>query len=139
VAAFNSGVDARNTAAAAYARQALHPGSNIACDETLCSLVSGYADVTATVNAAPVFYAISNAARRLAISEQGLNAVIVDDRIAEQPPFAGIYFSGQVQYLRSNQRYSPQLLASFATDPELARVYDNGAIQMYDTNTAPHG
>jgi hypothetical protein len=139
VAAFNSGIDGQVKAAAKYARGTLPSGSRIACDVTMCSLVSGYAHVNTTNNPSAVFYANTVAARRIELSELGIDAVIVDSRIARQPPFTGFYFVGQSQYDQSNKIYPSRLLANFAADPRLGRVYDNGAIQMYDTRAVAGG
>ncbi|HWC34892.1 MAG TPA: hypothetical protein VG650_08695 [Mycobacteriales bacterium] len=134
VAAEESGVDARVAAAAHYGDRTFAPGSVVACDLSLCSLLGGESKAITSSASAPMFFAPTDILRNGEISRLGLDYVLVDDRLTQQLPAFGLYFPGENNTGGYPRPFPPARLASFATDPLYSRVYDNGDIQIYDVS-----
>jgi hypothetical protein len=127
-----SGVDSLVSTSAAFSTKTFPPHSVVACDLVVCSLVSGYANVTATTDAADMFYAKNLTLRHAEITRLRLTYVIIDDRITRTHPDTGIYFAGEGAAANLARPYPANLLEDFWIDPALSLVYDNGQVQIYD-------
>lgn len=139
VAAYESGIDTRVAAAAGFGDRAFFPGSTVACDLSLCSLVAGGSRATTSSGAAPMFFADTDILRNGEISRLALDYVMIDDRMALQRPDAGIYFPGESDSGPYPHPYPAPRLATFATDPQYSRLYDNGDVQVYDVSAVWNG
>ncbi|MGN6472021.1 MAG: hypothetical protein ACTHK4_00020 [Mycobacteriales bacterium] len=137
VAADESGVDSRVTAAAAYAGKSFFPYASVACDRILCSVVGGDTEATPNSESTPMFYG-DDVLRHAVIGRLDLDYVMVDDRLARQRPATGLYFAGEGGTGTHPRPFPAERLAAFATDPAFGRVYDNGDIQVYDVTAVWH-
>ena len=135
IAAYESGVDRSVQAAGGWAALEMRPGSRVACDGSICSVVASYGRATASNNASDVYY---DSAQRLPsrLAELSLDYVYVDRRMTTQLPVTGSYFPEDVRAGKHNVPFDPKLLDKFDRTQGVDRVYDNGFVQAYSTKRA---
>ncbi|MFV0309860.1 MAG: ArnT family glycosyltransferase [Desertimonas sp.] len=138
-AGFESGVDVRTMDVAWWARANLEPGTRFVADLGNETTVGSIGNMQAVQEAAPLFYraefdeADAEWVRQLAVS-----MVVADQRLTDEPPVTGTYFSGDVEGDRYPDGVSfadpfPSAgLDKFAAMADVGRVYDDGVVRVYD-------
>jgi len=67
-------------------------------------------------------------------------AVAADQRLATSLPHLGIYVdNGEFQYGQRTSPPTPSTLTKFDDEPDVQRLFDNGAIRVYDLRDMPCG
>jgi hypothetical protein len=133
VDAFESGVDPAGVRAARWAAANLPSGAQVACDWTACSLLGGYGQQTAYADVPDIFYSSSFDATTLAaLSDRGIDFVLVDRRITSQKPVTGKYFDHESPAQQAIAPLPASALAKFDRDARVSRVYDGGPLAVYD-------
>ncbi len=134
VASTESGIDSRVSAAGQWAARSWPKANqNVACDVSVCSLWTGYADATASNSASPLFYTTSVTKANAEIAALSLGWVETDLRWTTQIPNSESYFGGDSQGGHHVNPLPVDLLSKFDRDSLLERVYDDGDIHVYRT------
>jgi hypothetical protein len=139
VAAYESGVDRQVAAMGTWAADTLPPDQRVACDFSDCSMMGGYAHARISTSASAMFYAPSGQGFVTALSVLTTDYAVVDRRWTTRTPVTGRYFFRDVQEGKHKRPLQPSLLAKFDAQAAIDRVYDNGAIQVYDTRKVWNG
>jgi hypothetical protein len=125
-------------AASRFAANHLPPHSRILTDRVNATLLAAYGHldpVVGQVNGIPVsrvfFSRTYDDEDQTVISEDAIDYIVVDRRFVETPPASGYYYEKDEP---SNGRpLSREAVQKFADLEGLERVYDDGAIAIYDT------
>lgn len=126
-------------AAARFADQHLPPRSRVLADRVSSTLLAalGHLDpVIGSVNGIPVSHVFfSRTYDRRAqevISEDAIDYIVVDRRFIETQPASGFYYEREEP--SGGKPISREALQKFAHLKGLDRIYDDGAIAIYDTS-----
>jgi hypothetical protein len=126
-------------AAARFADLHLPPGSRILADRVNATLIAalGHLDpVIGSVNGIPVSHVFFGRKydRRAqeVISEDAIDYIVVDRRFIEAEPASGYYYERNEH--SGGKPITREALQKFADLKGLDRVYDDGAIAIYDTS-----
>jgi hypothetical protein len=138
VGAESRSVDAQGLAAAAFANQHLPPRSRVLVDRVNATLLAalGHLDpVIGTVNGihvSRVFFSKKYDQKdQEVISEDAIDYIVVDRRFIDTAADSGFYYERDEP--SGGKPISAESLRKFADLEGLNRVYDNGAIAIYDT------
>lgn len=138
VGAESRSVSAESLAAARFADEHLPPHSRILADRVNATLLGGLGHldpVIGQINEIPVsrvfFSRTYDATDQEVISEDAIEYIVVDRRFVETLPDSGFYYEkGEPS---NGEAISREALQKFAGVEGLDRIYDNGAIAIYDT------
>jgi hypothetical protein len=125
-----SGVDRQDMVAADWFRAHVGARKVVACDFTLCSLLTAYAGAVVQGHFTSVYYAPDIDASVIAtLRKAGTQYLFVDRRLIRgfEPgvqPFSPAPPNGRPPSLRA--------LTKFASAPRVSLIYDSGPIQIYD-------
>jgi len=133
VAAFESGVDRHVATAGSWAREHWPPNERTACDFSTCSVFAGYARATVSYAASPAYYATTRAEFDQQLSVLTSAYVAVDRRWTRETPLTGRYFLRDILEGTHTRPLAASILMKFDRNPLIDRVYDSGAIQLFDT------
>ena len=138
VGAESRSVDAQGLAAAAFAAKHLPPRSRVLVDRVNSTLIAalGHLDpVIGEVNGIPVSRVIFSKKYdqkdQEVISEDAIEYIVIDRRFIETPADSGFYYEHDEP--SGGKPLSAGSLRKFANLEGLNRIYDNGAIAIYDT------
>jgi hypothetical protein len=122
---------------ALWAKRWLGPGHRFVADRVNRLLLGGYGrqdvkvEVVKGVAAGSVYEAEKLSPDDLyALTRSDLDFMLVDMRLSTAPPLLGFYFESWEPNL--GQPISPVALLKFDKIPSVGRIYDNGAIKIYD-------
>jgi hypothetical protein len=128
--------------AAQFAADELPPDSRILSDRPNSTLVASYGGlewVAGSIEGVPVarvfFSENFDRLDQRVISEDAIDYILVDRRLSHEPPAGGYYFEASES--RANTYAEPidvGALRKFNNVDGLSRVFDNGAIAIYDTS-----
>jgi hypothetical protein len=125
-------------AAARFADKHLPPGSRVLADRVNSTLIAalGHLDpVIGSVNGIPVshvfFVRKYDRKAQEVISEDAIDYIVVDRRFIEAEPASGFYYERDEP--SGGKPISREALQKFADLKGLDRIYDDGAIAIYDT------
>jgi hypothetical protein len=140
VSAYESSVEPQGVSAAQWAGRYLPPGTNIAADFTNNTLFGTYGRQNAIRQVAPLYLGrtFTPAARSL-VSELTIRYLVSDARLATQLPASGSYFPLDPNSYRYKHPLPLADLRKFDHVPGASRVYDGGAIVVYDLRGVTHG
>ena len=135
------GVSPQGISAALFAAEKLPPGSRVIVDRANSTLVASYGGlelVTGAIEGIPVnrvfFSRTFDAADQRVISNDEIEYIVVDRRLAHEPPANGYYFESTEP--RANEYRRPidvYALRKFNHVRGLGRIFENGAVAIYDT------
>lgn len=131
-ASFEQGLDAENTSAAVWAGSHLVADEGVGADFMSSSLMGTYGRLISLQGVAPLFYA-----RRFrqidadTVRAESIRYIVVDRRMTASLPAVGGYFSINPPAL-VRKRMPRRSLAKFDSIRGVDRVYDGGAIKVYD-------
>jgi hypothetical protein len=138
VAGESRSVGPQGLAAAQFADEHLPPRSRILVDRVNATLLAGLGHldpVIGQVNGISVSHVFfSETYDRQAqevISEDAIDYIVVDRRFADVPPVSGFYYEHDEP--SGGKPIDREALQKFADLEGLDRIYDNGAIAIYDT------
>ena len=136
IASFERGVDAQNIAASLWVGSHLPPNRGFASDFIGGSLVGALGDQRVIFDDAPLFYAMRfGAEQRREIRTQGIDYLLVDERMADGLPAAGGYFAFTPHSIPLRKRMPRASLTKYDASG-VDRIYDSGAIVIYRVGTA---
>jgi hypothetical protein len=122
---------------AVWAKKWLGPGRRFVADRVNRLLLGGYGrqdvqvEIVKGVAAGSVYQSEKLSQDDLyALSRSNLDFMLVDMRLSTAPPLLGFYFESWEPNL--GEPISPVALLKFDKIPGIGRVYDNGAIKIYD-------
>lgn len=136
VSAFERSIDGEGVAAAWWIRAQLEPGSRVAADSTGLTLVSTYGDKDPVREAGSLFQGLAwsqgdtEQVRRLAVT-----LIWVDTRLSDQIPRSGEYYPFDPQAYQHTSPLDPATLTKLDAVAGASRVYDSGAIRLYDVRS----
>lgn len=138
VAGFESSVGPEEVATADWALSALGPGNRFAADSGIYPALAGYGDQNALQDVAYLFMSpkFTLAIARSAHA-QDVQYVLVDQRLSESLPASGTYFPGDT--LISTRPIPLANLTKFNNLPDVARLYDDGNIVIYNLQSSQYG
>jgi hypothetical protein len=129
-------------AAAEFAAAEIPAGSRVIVDRPNSTLVSSYGGldrVTGSIEGIGVsrvfFSKTFDAIDQQVISNDEIEYIVVDRRLTHELPASGYYFESTEP--EANSRRKPLSFSSvrkFNHVRSLSRIFDNGAIAIYDTN-----
>lgn len=133
-------VQPEGLAAAGFARDVLGPNQFIAADRFDALMMGSYGeqhvlDVSnGHVDASRVFLSPTlDGAVRFLIRASAMNYAVVDWRLTQGLPAAGMYYENtEPGAFQHTTPVDPQALAKFDQEPDISRVYDSGNISIYD-------
>jgi len=135
-------ISPQGLAAAQFAASKLPPGSRVLVDRPNSTLISsyGYLDrVSGSIEGISVTRVFTSkrfdAIDQRVISNDEIDYIVVDRRLTHEPPAGGYYFESTEP--DANTYESPLDLAAlrkFNRLRGLSRIFDNGAIAIYDTS-----
>ena len=130
-------IDGSSLAAARWAAEQLPPGSTVAADRDNAVLMAAVghlspeSEASGGINVGPLYFAPTwGPADTAAVRRSHIRYLLVDQRLATGPPAFGVYFEAGES--RRPQRLTQGELSKFAHVEGMHRIYDNGAIQIYD-------
>jgi hypothetical protein len=139
VAGESRSVTPQGVAAAQFADEHLPPRSRIIVDRVNGTLLAAFGHlnpVIGTINGTPVsrvFFSKRYDERdQEVISDDAIDYIVVDRRYAEVAPVSGFYYEPSEK--AGGKAVSREALEKFADLEGLDRIYDNGAIAIYDTS-----
>lgn len=140
VTADSRSVEAQSLAAARWMQEVVGPGQRIIADRTNRQLLGSYGEqrpVTSyadKVRTAFVFFGQTLGPSELDLLQRGnVRYVVVDRRLSTGLPSVGSYFErGEPGTFAHNRPLDPALLAKFDTVPGVSRIFDSGALIVYD-------
>jgi hypothetical protein len=134
-------VSPQGVAAAEFAFEQLPPGSRVLADRPNSTLVSSYGRldwVSGSIEGVPVsrvfFSERFDALDQRVVSNDAIDYILVDRRLSHEAPAGGYYFESSES--RADSYGEPLGVASlrkFNHVRGLDRIFDNGAIAIYDT------
>jgi hypothetical protein len=137
-------VSAQGLAAAQFAGEHLPPRSRILVDRVNGTLLAafGHLDpVIGTVGGTPVsrvfFSRTYDDDDQRVISDDAIDYIVVDRRFADAAPVSGFYYEPEEK--SGGMPISKEALQKFEDLEGLYRIYDNGAIAIYDTSALRSG
>jgi hypothetical protein len=138
VGADNRSVDSTSIAAATWSGDALGPHNRFAADRTNRNLLGTYGrqDPVSQDSGTPtarIFLSPTFDQEDLAILREGhVRYLLVDRRLSSGLPLVGVYYESGEPAIPAGQPLPPAWLAKFDSVAGGSRIYDNGAIQIYD-------
>jgi hypothetical protein len=142
VAAESRSVSGPGIEAARFAAKALPAGSRILVDRPNGNLMGAYGKldpVVGTVAGIPVsdvfFSRRFDASSQTVISDNQIDYIVVDRRLSRELPVAGYYFEpDESDAFDRSEPIDRFALRKFDHTRGLSRIFDNGAIVIYDTS-----
>lgn len=138
VGAESRSVSPEGLAAARFAEEHLPPRSRVLVDRVNATLIGGLGHldpVIGQINGIPVsrvfFTRAYDATDQEVISEDAIEYIVVDRRFVGTLPDSGFYYEKDEP--SRGEALSREALQKFADLEGLDRIYDNGAIAIYDT------
>lgn len=135
-------ISPQGIAAARFAARELPPNSRVLADRPNSTLVSSYGGlewVSGSIEGIPVarvfFSEKFDAIDQRVISNNAIDYIVVDRRLSHEAPAGGFYFESSES--RANTYEEPLDVASlrkFNHVEGLSRIFDSGAIAIYDTS-----
>jgi hypothetical protein len=142
VGAEDRSVSPQGLAVADFAAAHLPPRSRVLTDRTTATLVGSYGGMDPIfgrydgISLPRVLFAprFEHADERV-IHGQSLSFVIVDRRLSREPPLIGYYVESDETgaYVRK-KAVGPRVLEKLRAVPGVSKIYENGAIVVYDTS-----
>jgi len=142
VGADTRSIDRQGIETAEWTRAFLGPGNRIVTDRTNETLLGTYGEqrpVTSYGDREPAYLAFF--ARALGPSERAVvlharvRYIVVDQRLSRALPLIGVYYEvGEPGTYHRTTPIDAGALAKFDDVPELSRLYDSGAIVIYDAS-----
>jgi hypothetical protein len=135
-------VSPQGAAAARFAAGVLPPGSRVIVDRPNSTLVASYGGldrVTGSVEGIVVSRVFTSEAfdpiDQRVISNDQIEYIVVDRRLTHEPPVGGYYFESTEPDANTYKDPLPAAsLRKFNHVRGLSRIFDNGAIAIYDTS-----
>jgi len=133
-------IDGESLAASAWAETVLGAGQRFSSDRVNTLLLGTYGGQRAVtvindgILVAPVFFATELGSPEKAIlSAAQVEYLLVDSRLSSGLPMTEVYFErGEPGGYRHRSPFDPAALAKFDEVPAASRIYDSGAIRIYD-------
>jgi hypothetical protein len=132
-------VSPEGLAAARFADEHLPPHSRILVDRVNATLLAGLGHLDPVIGqvngirVSHVFFSRKyDQEDQAVISEDAIDYIVVDRRFIEEPPVSGFYYEHDEP--SGGQPISRESLQKFADLEGLDRIYDNGAVAIYDTS-----
>lgn len=133
-------IDGEGLAAAEWAQTVLGAGQRFSSDRvnTLLLGTCGRQHAVTVINdgvlVAPVFFAAGfGAPEKDILSAAQVEYLLVDSRLSSSLPMTEVYFErGEPGGYRHRSPIDPAALAKFDAVPAVSRIYDSGAIRIYD-------
>jgi hypothetical protein len=130
---FERSVDVYEVAAAKWQRRTLGPGNRVGGDVTAVSLASTYGRQDPVRETAPLFYATGwGLAEDELVRSLHLDYLVVDRRLGTQLPQSDSYFENDPRAGQITRPLTAQQLGKFDSLIDVDRLYDNGAVRVYD-------
>ncbi len=147
VGADTRSIDAQGIETARWTRGFLGPGNRIVADRTNETLLGTYGDqrpVTAYGDKEPAylvyFTKALGPAERAVVRHARVRYLIVDQRMSTALPLIGVYYEvGEPGTYHHTTPIDAEALAKFDDVPELSRLFDSGAIVIYDVSRLRSG
>ncbi|MGC1166118.1 MAG: hypothetical protein WA862_08415 [Solirubrobacterales bacterium] len=135
-------VTPQGAAAAEFAASMLPPGSRVLVDRPNSTLISSYGGldrVGGSIEGIPVVYLFFSdtfdAAAQRIVSNDAIDYIVVDRRLSHDVPSGGYYFESTESRANTYRRpIDTSSLRKFNYVEGLSRIFDNGAIAIYDTS-----
>lgn len=132
----------QGVAAARFALEELPYGSRVLVDRPNSNLISSYGHlnrVSGSIDGIPVvrifFSQTFDEVDQFIISEDAIDYIVVDRRLSHEAPAGGYYFEGTERRANTYKEAIDQAaLRKFNHVAGLSRIFDNGAIAIYDTS-----
>ena len=140
VAAFESGMDRQNLAAALWFGKHVGANKRIACDFSSCSLLGAYAHEYSIDNA-PTLYGAPTLTPQVihTIQYYGVQYLFIDRRMSKQRATTGHYFWAGPQAAQQRLPIAPSALSKYNNLVGISLIYDSGTIAIYDVRELLHG
>ena len=133
IASFDRGVDPQNTAAALWARTRLVPNNRVGGDFSAVGLMGTYGNQSPVRSVSSIFYAPRfRTADAAVVKALSIRYFIVDTRMTRELPAVGGYFGIDPVASRNPTLMPTRSLRKFDRIPKIDRVYDGGAMVLYD-------
>ena len=135
-------ISPQGIAAAKFAARELPPNSRVLADRPNSTLVSSYGGlewVSGSIEGIPVsrvfFSEKFDAVDQQVISNDAIDYIVVDRRLTHETPAGGYYFeSSETGAHRYDEPLDVAAIRKFNHVRGLSRIFDNGAIAIYDTS-----
>lgn len=139
VSADNRSIESEGITAAEWANANLKPGQNVASDRINTLLMGTYGrehtitGTNANVPVQQVFISLRFGAGVISILQQdGIQYLVVDQRLSTSLPYAGTYFYLTGASGQSAQKIQSAALTKFDNVQNVSRVFDSGDIVIYN-------
>jgi hypothetical protein len=130
---FERTVEPQTVDPAWWARQQLPHNARIAGDAGELSILGTYGDLNPVSGLSDLFYSPAvEPSQPQEVADQSVNYLVIDMRMSQQLPAMGQYFSVDEKAGLLTKPIPVQDLTKFDSVPGLSRLYDNGAIVIYD-------
>ena len=139
VSADNRSIEPEGITAAEWANANLKPGQNVASDRINTLLMATYgrehtiAGTNANIPVQQVFISLHFGAGVISILQQdGIQYLVVDQRLSTSLPYAGTYFYLTGASGQSAQKIQSAALTKFENVQNVSRIFDSGDIVIYN-------
>ncbi|GAA5181294.1 hypothetical protein GCM10023322_15580 [Rugosimonospora acidiphila] len=137
VSGYERSVDEEGVSAAVWTHDWLGPDHRVAADITGATLVSTYGEQNPVGEASKLYYdGTWNLDDELLLQSLGVDYLWDDTRMSQQLPISGAYFPVDPQAGKRTTPIPAGNLNKFDEVAGINRVYDNGAIRIYDMRNA---
>jgi hypothetical protein len=138
VSGLERSVTSQNLRAADWMLATHGPGNRMAVDLANYGVMGGYGDQDVIRNMSRLYYSASLLpSDKAAVAEASVRFVLVDRRLTQGLPVSGRYFPNDPRAYRHVSPLAPSGLAKFDHIDGVDRLYDNGAIQVFDLAGSP--
>lgn len=140
-------IDTRNVSASRWVRAYLGPNNHVAADSIDNLLLGSYGEqnieitLNGGVDVSYLFLATQIGPQERALIRQGkIRYAVVDRRLTTGRPW-GVQFDGTSPRIDKflDRPVAPQLFTKFDRAPKISRIFDNGAIQIFDVGAIARG
>ena len=139
VGSFERGVDAQNTASAAWARDNLIRNSSVAGDFMGEMLMGTYGYLSPVRDVGSLFYAPAFRQRDARLVQQhSIRYVLVDERMLSHLAASGSFFAVTPTEYDARAPMTAQALGKFDAIRGVDRIYDGGAMIIYNLRRSPY-
>jgi hypothetical protein len=125
-------VDEHNLELALWAAKELPPNYGVASDFMTANLLSSLGHLSAPANVAPLFLnsKFSPSVRKL-VREEGIDFIVVDNRMSKQLPADGLYFEIDPRAGEYHRPLPAIDLEKFNNVPGVSRIFEDGTMTVY--------
>jgi hypothetical protein len=134
-------ISPQGNAAARFAASELPPNSRVLVDRPNSTLVSSYGGlewISGSIEGIPVarvfFSETFGPIEQRVISNDAIDYIVVDRRLTHEAPAGGYYFESTESRANADEPLGVASLRKFNHVQGLSRIFENGAIAIYDTS-----